>query len=372
MRKYIIYILVLLPLLHLNAQGTRSEVQNMQEYGMGAPNQNHQHMFHGRKASHSGLFGSGGMNYRYNTRTGLYHGLRNMRKDLLGLWMDGSYSGLYSNIPLARTMPGGGSCSFGLAYEYDHYGKFFLQTGVGIRAQKVYNDVGDVLVVNDNVYDKMGYRYTLFTDYHERRDCSEMVYMQIPLLVGTYAGPMYFAGGVKLQVAHWGRTSTQMLGTTTGVYEQYFGLGAGNIFQEMDNHGLQQRVPISRGGMDRLQLKWDVLLSGEIGYEYGKRIYSPSLPRWDEWDTRVRFALFADWGMININPNTQQPLYDIPAANKWDFPAHQFAHVFSSKETDGRHVHNFFVGIKITLLFGFPWQQVCYICGPYHSELEYR
>jgi len=339
--------------------------------------------YKGAKNRGNGLMGSGGMNYKYNQWTGLYHDLRSMRKNLYGVYGDISYSGMLNNVPMAATiLPGGYSGTLGFCYEYDHYGKVIFQTGIGIRWQSVGNNVDKVITEKDHVKDYQGYDYKLIYDFYDRCDYSDIIYAQIPLLVGSYWGGLYYMAGFKIQLPLWGRTRVKLRGSTVGVYEQYIGLGPGDIFQEMDNHGLRLDVPEKRQGQgiaglyanDFFEKKWDILVSAEIGWEWAVRddrtntgFGHPKI-----YDTRLRIALFADYGLLNQNQHTSLPLYYIPDNYKWDFPMYEFNHIFSTKQTaTDKRINNLFVGIKFTALIGVPREQGCVLCGPFKSEREF-
>lgn len=332
----------------------------------------------------NGLMGSGGMNYRYDKRTGLYNDLRSMKKNLYGFYADGSYSGMLNNVPMAATfLPGGYSTSLGFCYEYDYYGWFMIQTGIGLRWQSVENNVDKILTEKDGVYDSQGYRYKLVYDFYERRDYSDILYAQLPIMVGSYIGPFYYMFGLKLHLPLWGQTRVKLKGSTVGIYEQYIGLGPGDIFQEMDNHGLRMDVPEERRGSgiagtytnDFSKRKWDLLVSAELGWEWAVRDSRMNTGFHKEtiYDRRLRLALFADYGLLNQNQHTSLPLYNIPDDYKWDFPMYEFNHIFSTEQTaPNKTIHNFFVGLKFTVLFGFPYGKPCVICGPFQSEREFE
>ena len=332
----------------------------------------------------NGLMGSGGMAYRYDNRTGLYNDLRSMKKNLYGFYADGSYSGMHNNVPMAATfLPGGYSTSLGFCYEYDYYGWFMIQTGIGLRWQSVGNNVDKVITEKDGVYDSQGYRYKLVYDFYDRCDYSDILYAQLPIFVGSYIGPFYYMVGLKLQLPLWGQTRVKVKGSTVGIYEQYIGLGPGDIFQEMDNHGLRMDVPEERKGAgiagtysnEFSKKKWDLLVSAELGWEWAVRDsrMNTGFNKETIYDRRIRLAIFADYGLLNQNQHTSWPLYNIPENYKWDFPMYEFNHVFSTEQTaQNKAIHNFYVGLKFTVLFGFPYGKPCIICGPFQSEREYQ
>lgn len=304
------------------------------------------------------------MNYRYSNRTGLYNAPRTMKQNLYGFYVDGSYSGMHNNVPMAATfLPGGYSGSLGFCYEYDYYGRFMIQTGIGLRWQSVGNNVDNVTSEKNGVYDSQGYRYKLVYEFYDRCDYSDILYAQIPVFIGSFIGPFYYMIGLKLQLPLWGQTRIKVKGSTVGIYEQYIGLGNENVFQEMDNHGLRFDVPEARKGSgiagtysdEFAKKKWDLLVSAELGWEWAVRDNRmiTGFRQQTIFDRRIRLAVFADYGLLNQNQYTSLPLYNIPDKYNWDFPMYEFNHIFSTEQTaQDKVIKNFYVGLKFTVLFG--------------------
>lgn len=309
---------------------------------------------------------SGGTNYHYNNRTGLYNAQNSTKQNLFGFYADGSYSAMHNNVPLATAfLPGGYSGSLGFCYEYDHFGWLMIQTGIGLRWQSVGNKVENVITEKNGVFDSQGYQYKLVYNFYDRCDYSDILYAQIPVLVGSHIGPFYYMLGLKLQVPVWGQTRIKLKGSTVAVYEQFIGLEPENTFQEMDNHGLRTDVPLDRTGAgiagtysnEFASKKWDMLVSAELGWEWavGDSRMNTGFHNKSLSDQRLRLAAFADYGLLNQYQRTSLPLYYIPNNYNWDFSMYEFNHIFSTEQTATNPViHNFFVGLKFTMLFGSP------------------
>lgn len=316
------------------------------------------------------LLGGGGTNmseYRHVDNHGLRTGMYGHVHNLFGIYVDGSYSMMLNTVYLANNQPGGYGVGGGICYEHQR-GMLKIHIGLGIRYQDVQNSIGDTTFFNNSVYDARGYNYQLRYDFTERVDRAYNLHAQLPVLLGLGIERWYFLTGIKANLTIDGSTFIHVNGTTSGTYEQYLG-----HFVEMDNHGLRKQVDLDYVGT-RLTLKPDVLFSFETGYEWGEdfaprsRYRSRAAGDWTEY--RLRIAAFIDYGLLNICPQTDAALVSIPQGYKWDFPTYELNHTFATDIANGRHVHNFYAGIKITCLIGFYEYKRCVLCGDWHSEAD--
>jgi len=240
---------------------------------------------------------------------GLRSGTVGYVHNLVGLYVDGSYSGLYSNVPNAHLLPGGYGIGGGLCYEHQR-GMFKLQLGIGLRYQDVSNRVNDTTIIDNQVTDSRGYNYALKYDFQERIDRAYNLHAQVPILLGLGIRRFYFLTGVKLNYTFKGSSSVRQIGTTTGTYQQFQGQ-----FSEMDNHGMRNKVDMfSR--TDQVDFKSDILFAFETGYEWGDDIHPNRSSRFARTNNyveyRLRVAAFVDYGLINICPQTDKNFLHIP------------------------------------------------------------
>lgn len=287
---------------------------------------------------------------------------------LFGVSMEGAWSSYANNMQIASITPGGSAVGLHFVYEFQYSG-FLVQTGIGINAQQVYNHVRDSDMYHYGMQDKWeGVEpadYILKHEFRNRQDRSRNIYGQLPLYVGHYivgpSGVGYWLLGLQLNYAFMGDTRQTLLGTTMADYEPFLG-----IWHEMDNHGYRQDVPLERNG-ERLKLKLDVLLHGEMGYEistyHGPHNYRRTQTSGSDW--RFRFAGFVDFGMANINPRTRNVLYGVPEESIYDFPTYRMDHVFSTTDTKDFWMRNLYAGVRITILYGIPWKEHCILCDPW-------
>lgn len=286
---------------------------------------------------------------------------------LIGFSLEGGWSTFVSPMPATSLLPGGGMGGLHLLYEYQYSG-FILQTGIGAVYQRVHNTLADTTIYHEHMYDTWNGQEAEFTLKHRfagRQDMSQQVYGQIPLYFGHYffgaQGIGYFLAGVHANYAFWGNSRQKATCTTTGLYERYIG-----IWEEMDNHGFRKDVPIERTGQ-QLKLKFDLMAHVELGYEYNTRQSAkdyrvrPS----DRMDGRIRLAAFANFGILNICPNTAQPLYEMPMETIYDFSTYRMENVFATKDAGTFWLRNMSVGVRVTFLFGFQPHEHCILCDPW-------
>ena len=286
---------------------------------------------------------------------------------LIGLSMEGGWSTFAHNMPNVSMLPGGGMGGVHVLYEYQYSG-FLLQTGLGVAYQRVFNSLADTTIYHEHMHENWNGNDAEFTLKHrftDRQDMSQQLYGQVPVYLGHYIfgshGIGYFLAGVHVGYAFGGNTQQKMMCTTTGLYEKYIG-----IWEEMDNHGFRKDVPIERKG-SQLQLKFDLMAHAEVGYEYNTRQSAKDyqIRPVDRLDGRIRFAAFANFGILSINPYTKLPLYGTPEETIYDFSTYEVEHVFATKDANAYWLRNLSVGLRVTFLFGFQPKEHCILCDPW-------
>ena len=303
----------------------------------------------GKRVNGSGL--------RTTTYDGVHH--------LFGVHMDGGYSKLFGNTPNAFNTPGGYTVGLGFDYSYTGRG-LILQTGLAVRWQDVQNRLPNDSLVVDPIKDSEGTDFRLQYDFVDRLDRSRNLYLQLPIMAGTYFYGAYFLAGLKFNVQLMGNTQTKLNVSTTATYERYIG-----PWEEMDNHGIRKEVEEVRDG-EKLNLKFDLMATAEIGYEwslgnYGKKGYHKK----SALDYRLRLGAFVDLGLLDIMPKGDKKVYVIPDASRYDFSTFEFNHVFSTAEASKYHVRNLFTGVRLTFFFyGKQSTEKCILCGPLGDETK--
>ena len=311
-------------------------------------------------------FSASNVNSKTDILNGLHAGLYTGAHHLLGVSVEGAWSGMLSPMPNVSIKPGGGSGGLHFLYEYQNNG-FIIQTGIGLNYQHVTVGVADTTIYHENMLDTWSnikpVEFTLKHQFVGRQDVSSQAYGQIPFLVGHYIlsplGIGYGLIGVQANYKIWGgQTHMKAVGTTTGLYERYVG-----IWEEMDNHGFRKDVPLEQTG-DPLQLKLDLLAHIEMGYEISTfRSASNYKTRpGDRLDCRIRLGAFVDFGILNIYSGTGKDLYTLPSATIYDFPTYQMDHIFSTTDAGKYWVRNLYAGLRMTVLFGFAEKEHCILC----------
>ena len=294
----------------------------------------------------------------FGTHSSLYSGSHH----LIGFSLEGAWSSFISPMSRTSNTPGGGMGGLQFLYEYQYSG-FILQTGLGVAYQRVFTPIADTAMYK-SLTDNYGDSFTLKHAFYNRQDEAQQVYAQVPLYFGHYIfgdhGIGYFLAGFRFSYAVWGKTRQTLIGTTSGKYEKYVG-----IWEEMDNHGFRKDVPIER--TSNLKLKFDVMIHGEVGYEYNTRqtVKDYRVRPSDRLDTRIRIAGFLDFGLLNTCPRTDGKFYYTPDETIYDFPTYQMDYVFATEDMKTSWMRNLFVGLRVSVLFGFQPNEKCILCDPW-------
>lgn len=300
-----------------------------------------------------------GSGLRTTTYDGVHH--------LLGLHVDGGYSKMFGNMPTVLNRPGGYTVGLGFDYSYTGRG-LILQTGLAVRWQDVSNRVLNDSLIVDPINDSEGTPFRLQYNFTDRVDKSRNLYLQVPVLAGSYFYGAYFLAGLKFNILLMGNTQTKLNVSTTATYDKYIG-----PWEEMDNHGIRKDVEEVRNG-SKLGLTFDVMATAEIGYEwslgnYGKKGYRKQTAK----DYRVRLGAFVECGLLDIMPKGNKRSYIIPEASRYDFSTFEFNHMFSTSEATKYHVRNLFTGVRLTFFFyGKQSTEKCILCGPLGDETKMR
>ena len=244
------------------------------------------------------------------------------RKHHVALYMQGAYSHIWFANPDFRWGLSYGA-GIGLLYEYRHK-HFLLNLGVGVLWQDVeHRSASDI---SAPFTDSQGDVCTL-TMHIKRSDRVRTGYVEVPFLLGGIWNGFYLLGGVKAGVPLWGNTQSEARMTDVAMYDRYF-----VPFANMPNHGLQIDVPTVRNGQ-RPTFIADTRASLEMGLNLD----------------RYRLGLFADYGILwKTSGNGTASMIEL--TNPIEPATWSMRHPLCSSVTNGTHPHNFFAGIKFTVI----------------------
>jgi hypothetical protein len=294
--------------------------------------------------------------------TGNYHSL--------GMYAYGGWSALLSSSDIITSTPGGYSLRLGGLYEFRHK-YFIIQVGAGIMYRDIQTTVNDYRYSNtemaetwderwSSVADTWGMPISLLTyDMSARQDKLQQLHVQVSLLGGVIWNGWYALAGLTPSMPLVQHASTTFNITSRGSYDRYLGLGDNGYWGEMDNHGYRKEVPLKRK-MNGLPRRLDIMVSLEGGYDWNFKE-----------NTHLRVAAYARCGVMNMATDNGKSVY-IPYSSKWDFETFEATPIWFSDVAEGNQLHNFSVGLKLTLLYTFPQPDKCILCSQNHGKQRRR
>ena len=274
--------------------------------------------------------------------------------------------GMCSHIPFGNTdfqWGLGYGAGIGLLYQYQR-NHFLLNVGAGFMWQDTEHK--RTIHTTNNIIDSQG-TPCIVQSTNVRSDRSRLGYVELPVLVGGTWGGFYLLGGVKIGAPLFGNTLCRTRVTDDAIYDRYF-----VPFEDMTNHALRFDVPYEQK-KERIDYKFDTRLSLELGVNLGdvtmrRHTLAPTdtldslsaapmeeiiLPEEQpEPAVECRLGVFADYGLLWLPYTGTQAWLDdsnFMQVEKW-----QMSHPLNSTLNNRNRAQNFFVGIKITILFHTP------------------
>ena len=207
----------------------------------------------------------------------------------LMLWLDGGATSFFDNIEESKyAIGGGGGAGFGYELQHKH---FLLDIGVGFEYGATNTYMHPYTIDIAGLVDSEGDTYTGHFTFDQRRDNSNLGYVNIPLLMGGRFNHFYFLVGAKLGVNLIYNASIQSDVTVKGTYDKYLGL-----WENMPNHnfGTTELATESPIAFNSIDLKGSL----EMGYRFDIKKpneWSPTSP------VSFRIGGFIDYGILNAN-----------------------------------------------------------------------
>jgi outer membrane protein OmpA-like peptidoglycan-associated protein len=245
----------------------------------------------------------------------------------VGGWLFGGYSALFHNFDETSVLGGGGG-GLGIGYQLK-VKNFLFNTGAEFEFINSTTNINNVSG-EKRIFDTQGKGGSgtgtgewvkLFYDYKRNRDVQNVGIVNVPLLAGMqFQGSQtyYFLLGGKVGLPMMGFNYNRGTVMTKGYYEEYI-----DTFDNMSNHYYGKQTFKSRKGVSKFSMV-NAMISAEVGIELndfltflpktgkeykkgvskikGENVYSIS-DAFRRDPPRVRVAIFADYGLLNINAN---------------------------------------------------------------------
>jgi len=304
------------------------------------------------------------------------------------IWGQGGYS--YLNLKNSEVVAnlGGLGGIFGLGYGYKN-NHFILEIGLEFdyKSSKLqYNDfrmqVGKFIDENTGQEIPLGTKITssmhpiveggfIHTDYNpesrfvmlynftDLQDFYKICYINMPLRIGGTFNAFYFLVGPKIGLNALSYAETSGKHSSTGYFPQDIG-----YLEDMPQHSfVKDKVGSDNTRFDR-KLNFNLVVSAELGINL---IFSNTSLQ------EMRFAVFADYGLLNINSknytantNTNSDFIYIPATNQVGIDPNIIRYNSLITSNIKPPVNPFIVGVKVTMLFIS--RNDCNNCGQYSNK----
>ena len=306
----------------------------------------------------------------------------------IGGWLFTGYSAMFHSIDNTSVI-GGGGAGIGVGYQL-RKGQFLFKTGLEFEfinsTTKVKEFSDGVPLFDVECFPNPDPNGEPIKDVIKNFNVQALKYqdqqfmglVNLPVLLGMQfpAGQnvYYFLAGGKVGVPVWGMYNSSGKIKTTGEFERFI-----DIFENMPNHYFTDGHKFkSPGGKSDFKLI-NVMASLEFGMELNPYIFKvvkeideetgkaikPKKDKNAKEEPRVRIALFADYGILNINNNapTSANVLHLPKAgeeSKWfgkdglikkDLPTTNLLATTGAYQPKTKSVNPFIVGVKGTILF---------------------
>ena len=317
---------------------------------------------------------------RYNAKVAAYQ-MRDI-EHRIGLWGQIGYSAIFpskftyneSSNPLlnangfqseAAGWLGGGA---GLGYQM-RYKRMLFTTGLE------YQHYGSMTLIEPfarsfamHPYETMRYTYA----YDEVKDMWNAGYLQLPILFGMELPKWYWQAGAKLGLNVLGKSALQANLTTTIQDEELV-----DVLKDMFTHSLAANVPVAQE--QKVHFGFNTALYAEIGLNLEQWITPKEKKNGSQRPTsgelfaqrlRYRIALFAEYGLLNINDSRNYAGHtnDVPAdftpvlgqsfSEAEDlYRKVDYASSLSTTAAQEARLAPFMVGVKASIFYALPRQK---------------
>ena len=263
--------------------------------------------------------------------------------------LDGSL-GYASLINDSETIKPGTGVAANIWVGYRFYRNYFLLS-TGIEGYYLLNTYSmSDMKLNLDMIDTEGQPFVLTVDATKGSDECHSVSLNLPILLGAEIKRFYFLVGPKLSYNVWGKATMNGEMSLSADYERYI-----LPFEDMPTHGLVKKRPINEPPKP-LSWNFDVMAHAEIGIRLGKADFLSGFDAFYS-TTRYYLSVYADYGLLNIRKSSaldKRMKYDESWQSEQNMIPIAFTPAIMSTEMGDADVHQYQVGVKMTILFELP------------------
>ena len=234
---------------------------------------------------------------------------------------------------------GGGELTFSYHAQRDNL-LFMVGVSAAFASNRVaVDDIDDVISIPAT--DSRGIDYLMVADMKDREGRNRMTDLKLPVLLGGEWASWYFLAG-PVFVANL-KTSTYDVASirTKGRYDRYY-----EDLVNMPQHGFHDFEKTETKGS--LRFRYDVRLAVETGYTF--QLQRTRFATHTYTDSALRLGLFAEIGVLNINPNRHNPLVGGRVVDNNGTTHITLSPVYGSDLTADNWVRSMSVGVRLTYL----------------------
>ena len=288
------------------------------------------------------------------------------------IWGQGGYSKLFiKNSDIVSNHGGvGGILGVGYGYKYNH---FILEIGLEFDYKSSllkYNDskmqvgkfidenTGEEIPIGTKITSTMrpiveggfihteGSRFVMLYNFTDLQDLYRICYINVPLRLGGTFNGFYFLVGPKIGLNVLSYAETSGNHSSVGYFPQDMG-----YLSEMPHHSFVK----DKAGRDITRFDGKLNFNLVASVEFGINLLFSHAPLQE-----LRLAIFADYGVLNINSNdyvsttnTNSDYVYVPATDQIGLDPNIIRYNSLLTSNIKPPVNPFIVGLKVTLLFPF-------------------
>jgi len=255
----------------------------------------------------------------------------------IAIWGDVGYANLLNTGTLKTRV--GCSPAVGVGYRYFRNG---LVVQLGVEGQYMYftQQAGDATITL-KMRDTEGDPFELSANMREYKDVSQVLNVNVPLLLGYEYHHFYFLVGASLGMNVWSQAKANALMDTRASYSSLI-----DPFADMPNHQLQTGQSIAS---QPYRIDWKNPSVNALA-EIGGRINRFNVAAFVEYGLTNVSSIRSDNEIISYRQESGQPL------------TFELLPVMKSNKMNDVRVNPLVVGVKVTYLLQLPGKSICVLC----------